>query len=146
MRHRNLRNFASTPPQSHRTKPPSKSCCSCNKKGLSEEKIIHHRDTEGNLFFPGRETTTRENHLPLRGNGYINQIPKFKDINKLTGEIIGAAIEVHKILGPGLLESVYEECLCHELNLREIPYERQKNSPINFNVPVLKDGIKRLPN
>ena len=127
-------------------------------------------------------------------------MPKYKDINKLTGEIIGAAIEVHKILGPGLLESVYEECLCHELDLREIPYERQKNLPIeykgvtlgsklrldvlvdesvvvelksrenlepiheaqllthlkltgmkiglliNFNVTVLKDGIKRLAN
>jgi GxxExxY protein len=127
-------------------------------------------------------------------------MPKYKDINKLTGEIIGAAIEVHKILGPGLLESVYEECFCHELDLREIPYERQKYLPIdykgktldtklkldvlvdesvvvelksreklepiheaqllthlkltkikiglliNFNVPVLKEGIKRLAN
>lgn len=36
------------------------------------------------------------------------------EINDLTGQIIGAAIEVHKALGPGLLESVYEECLCHE--------------------------------
>ena len=40
------------------------------------------------------------------------------DINKLSSEIIGAAIEVHKALGPGLLESAYERCLCHELNLR----------------------------
>ena len=41
------------------------------------------------------------------------------DINKLTGEVIGAAIEVHKALGPGLLESAYEECFCHELLLRK---------------------------
>lgn len=47
-----------------------------------------------------------------------------KDINDLSGEVIGAAIEVHKILGPGLLESVYEECLCMELSLRGIPYEK----------------------
>lgn len=40
-------------------------------------------------------------------------------INDLTREIIGAAIEVHRTLGPGLLESAYEECLCHELGLRE---------------------------
>ncbi len=48
-------------------------------------------------------------------------------INDLTGEVIGAAIEVHRALGPGLLESVYEECLCHELRLREIPFERQNH-------------------
>lgn len=120
------------------------------------------------------------------------------DINNLTGQIIGAAIEVHKVLGPGLLESTYEECLCRELVLRDISFERQKEVPIeykgcrldcgyrldllvknklilelkvveriepiheaqlitylkltglnlgllvNFNVPVLKDGIRRL--
>ena len=122
------------------------------------------------------------------------------DINKLTGEVIGAAIEVHKALGPGLLESAYEECLCRELEIRDILYERQKGLPIeykgakldcgyrldivvagrlilelkacekiepiheaqlltylklagikyglliNFNVPVLKDGVKRMAN
>jgi GxxExxY protein len=52
--------------------------------------------------------------------------------NHLTGEVIGAAIEVHKHLGPGLLESAYEECLCHELNLRKITYERQKQLPISY--------------
>ena len=123
-----------------------------------------------------------------------------EEINKISGEIIGAAIEVHKELGPGLLESIYEESLCIELDLRRIPYERQKQIPveykavklnsdyridilvsemlvlelkacesllpihgaqlltylkltglkigllINFNVPVLKDGIKRFAN
>ncbi len=122
------------------------------------------------------------------------------DLNQLTGKVIGAAIEVHKALGPGLLESAYEECLCHEFNLRSFPFERQKELPIeykgvkldcgyrldivvwnkiilelkscsellpiheaqlltylklankkvglliNFNVPVLKDGIKRMAN
>ena len=42
-----------------------------------------------------------------------------KDINELTGDVIGAAIEVHRALGPGLLESAYEECLCKELELRD---------------------------
>lgn len=118
--------------------------------------------------------------------------------NKITGQVIGAAIEVHKVLGPGLLESAYEECLCRELELRALPFVRQKALPIvykgveldcayrldvvvsdevvvelkacekiepiheaqlltylrltglrlglliNFNVPVLKDGIRRL--
>ena len=54
------------------------------------------------------------------------------DIGDLTGEVIGAAIEVHKTLGPGLLESTYEECLCRELELRKISYERQKGLPIEY--------------
>jgi len=45
--------------------------------------------------------------------------------DELTGRITGAAIEVHRNPGPGLLESVYEAALCHEFNLRRIPYERQ---------------------
>jgi len=118
----------------------------------------------------------------------------------LTGEIIGAAIDVHRQLGLGFLESVYEECLCIELNNREIDFVRQKTIElkykeidlenrlvldllventvivelksvkrlepiheaqlltylklankkygllINFNVRILKDGIKRLAN
>ena len=43
----------------------------------------------------------------------------------LTEKIIGAAIEVHRLLGPGLLESIYEEALCHELSLRGVRFERQ---------------------
>ena len=120
------------------------------------------------------------------------------NINYFTGEIIGAAIEIHKALGPGLLESAYEECLCHEFALRQLHFKRQQAIPleykgakldcgyridllienlvilelksvesllpiheaqlltylkltdfdvgllINFNVPVLRDGIKRL--
>jgi GxxExxY protein len=118
--------------------------------------------------------------------------------NEITQQIIGAAIEVHRQLGPGLLESAYEECLCHELTIRKLNFERQKPIPlvyketkldcgyrldvlvegkivvelkstdglgpiheaiiltylklsghklgllINFNVPLLKDGIKRF--
>ena len=116
----------------------------------------------------------------------------------LTREIIGSAIEVHKVLGPGLLESAYEVCLCHELHLRGISFQSQLPLPvvykgmrletelridlmvedcvlvelkcveamspifdaqlltylkltgkrlgllINFNVPLLKNGIKRI--
>ncbi|MEW6609242.1 MAG: GxxExxY protein [bacterium] len=118
--------------------------------------------------------------------------------NELTSLIIGAAIEVHKNLGPGLLESAYEICLARELELRKVPFQRQVGLPIeykgescevgyridllvdkkviveiksvetihpvheaqlltylrlskckvglliNFNVPVLKEGIKRM--
>ena len=122
------------------------------------------------------------------------------DINRLSSEILGAAIEVHKTLGPGLLESAYEQCLCHELNLRDISFESQRPLPVvykgkrmdcgyrldvvvedsiiielkscekiepihkaqlltylkisglnlglilNFNVPIMKDGIVRMVN
>ena len=52
--------------------------------------------------------------------------------NQISKIIIGAAIEVHTILGPGLLESVYEEALCHELHLRKIKYKRQEGVPIPY--------------
>ena len=137
------------------------------------------------------ESFTAKNAEERKGKKMIRE-------NELSHEIIGAAIEVHRQLGPGLLESAYEECLAHELFLRNISFERQNPMPvvykdvkldcgyrldflvaglvvvelkavdalapiheaqvltylklsqcklglvINFNVPVLKDGIKRL--
>ena len=65
------------------------------------------------------------------------------DLNELTHEVISAAIEVHKQLGPGLLESAYEDCLCHELGLREIPHERQKELPLQYK-GVKLDCVYRL--
>ncbi|MGB8889335.1 MAG: GxxExxY protein [Candidatus Korobacteraceae bacterium] len=50
----------------------------------------------------------------------------------LTGQIIGAAIEVHRELGPGLLESAYQACLCRELSLRGIPYRAQVELPVLY--------------
>ena len=64
------------------------------------------------------------------------------DINKLSNRVIGAAIEVHKGLGPGLLESAYEECLCHELNLREISYDRQLSLPVLYKEKQLDCGYR----
>ena len=64
------------------------------------------------------------------------------DINQLTGQIIGAAIEVHKALGPGLLESAYEECLCRELSLRGFSYERQKEVPVKYKGVRLDCGYR----
>ena len=66
----------------------------------------------------------------------------YKDINDLSGEVIGAAIEVHRALGPGLLESVYEECLCRELELRGVPYERQRELPVEYKGAKLDCGYR----
>ncbi len=54
------------------------------------------------------------------------------DINRLGSRIIGAAIQVHKALGPGLLESAYEECICHELTLGGLSLERQKPLAVQY--------------
>jgi GxxExxY protein len=51
---------------------------------------------------------------------------------QLTEKVIGAAIEVHRELGPGLMESAYEECLCHELHLRALKFERQVPLPVHY--------------
>jgi len=64
------------------------------------------------------------------------------DINYLTGEIIGAAIEVHKALGPGLLESAYEECLCREFGLRQLHFKRQQAIPVEYKGVKLDCGYR----
>ena len=61
---------------------------------------------------------------------------------QLTASIIGAAIEVHRELGPGLLESAYEECLCHELHLRGLVFERQLELPVTYKGVKLDCGYR----
>jgi len=56
--------------------------------------------------------------------------------DEITERVIGAAIEVHRTLGPGLLESAYEICLCHELQLQGLKFERQ------VHLPVVYKGVK----
>jgi len=62
--------------------------------------------------------------------------------NEITHEIIGAAIEVHKLLGPGLLESAYEACLCHELAIRKISFQKQKPVPLVYKEIKLACGFR----
>ncbi|MGD2010811.1 MAG: GxxExxY protein [Desulfobacterales bacterium] len=64
------------------------------------------------------------------------------DINQLSSQIIGAAIEVHKSLGPGLLESAYEKCLCHEMKLGGLWFENQKPLPLVFKGEKLDCGYR----
>jgi GxxExxY protein len=64
------------------------------------------------------------------------------DINKLSSKIIGAAIEVHKALGPGLLESAYEDCICHEMGFLKLSFERQKLLPVVYKRVKLDCGYR----
>ena len=64
------------------------------------------------------------------------------DENALSKVIIGTAIEVHRLFGPGLLESVYEECLAYELNQQQIPFERQKPIPVAYKDIHLDCGFR----
>jgi len=63
-------------------------------------------------------------------------------MNELTQKIIGAAIEVHKALGPGLLESAYEACLAHELLIANVSFERQVPLPVSYKSVQLDCGYR----
>ncbi len=65
-----------------------------------------------------------------------------RDLNAITEQVIGAAIEVHKAIGPGLLESAYEECLCRELTVRGIAFERQVALPVEYKGVRLDCGYR----
>ena len=61
----------------------------------------------------------------------------------LATEIVDAAFKVHKELGPGLLEKIYEACFCYELELKEIPYKRQVDLPINYKTKLFfEEGFR----
>lgn len=65
-----------------------------------------------------------------------------KYLDKLTYDVIGAAIEVHKSIGPGLIESVYHECLKHELNDRKIAFQTELVVPVRFKEMVLDTELR----
>ena len=75
------------------------------------------------------------NHREHRGH-------RDEEWSEITGMIIDAGLKVHKILGPGLLESAYEHCLCHELSLRNIPVQRQVPLPIAYEGTNLDAGYR----
>ena len=83
----------------------------------------------------------RGEFLMRREMGYTTRT-EILDINKTTEAIIGAAIEVHRHLGPGLLESAYQECLCEELGLRKIPFKRQILLPVIYKSKKLDVGYR----
>ncbi len=67
---------------------------------------------------------------------------KTRELNYLSGQILDSAIEVHRVIGgPGLLESIYEEALDHELKLRKITVERQKAIPVTYKGCIIKKPL-----
>ena len=65
-----------------------------------------------------------------------------KDLNRLTEQVIGAALEVHRVLGCGLLESAYQRAMAHELGLRKIPFEEQKSCPVRYKDLSIQDAYR----
>lgn len=63
--------------------------------------------------------------------------------NELSNKVIGACIEVHKSLGPGLLENVYQECLAQEFSIQQIPFQKELSKPVEYK-GVLMDCSLRL--
>ena len=68
--------------------------------------------------------------------------PLYEKSDQFSNQVIGAAIEVHKDKGPGLLESIYEKCLMHELALRNIPAKQQIPVKVTYKDLVFEDDLK----
>jgi len=85
-----------------------------------------------------RRSPTHDRHFGKRHPRRFNPLL----CEDLTEQILGAAIEVHKTLGPGLLESAYEECLCHELQERDIAFARQVELPIVYKDVTISCGYR----
>ncbi|MDQ6965353.1 MAG: GxxExxY protein [Mariprofundaceae bacterium] len=65
-----------------------------------------------------------------------------EELNELSRQIVDAVFQVHKTLGPGLLESVYEACLCHEFRKRGIPFDHQVVLPVVYDGVELESGLR----
>jgi GxxExxY protein len=65
-----------------------------------------------------------------------------KKEESIAEKVVDAAYTVHKVLGPGLLERVYEVCFCHELSKRELKYQRQVDLPITYDGMVFDEGLR----
>jgi GxxExxY protein len=74
--------------------------------------------------------------------GFNGHPARVRDINQVSGAIIGACIEIHKAVGPGLLESAYRECLCYELSVAGLGFEREKALPIEYKGVKLDCGYR----
>jgi GxxExxY protein len=112
---------------------------------LSRESFFNRRGAEGAEATQrrGKSGKRREKREERREKKREEKKERWEmRVNDLTGAIIGAAIEVHRVLGPGLLESAYVECLCRELTLRGIRYRRQYPLPLEYKGIKLDKGYQ----
>ncbi len=70
------------------------------------------------------------------------RVAESQKLNRMSEQVIGACIEIHKALGPGLLESAYEECVCYELSMAGLMFERQKPLPVVYKGVTLDCGYR----
>ncbi len=89
--------------------------------------MIHHEDTKTQR----KEIAVNTKYQPISEN-----------IEKLASVVVAAAFQVHCTLGPGLLESVYEICLCHELDKQRVDYFRQMSLPVQYKKLKLDSGLR----
>jgi GxxExxY protein len=88
-----------------------------------------------------RESKSKSENTEVR-EGTEPELPRVLGLNRLTELIIGAAIEVHRNTGPGLMESVYEECLCYELNQLGLKFRSQVELPVSYKQIKLNCGFR----
>ena len=77
-----------------------------------------------------------------RNSAGVVHKPLAEKENWLGKQVVDIAITIHKALGPGLLESVYEKCFCYELSKRIIPFERQKNVRLKYDNTIIDEGLR----
>lgn len=109
-------------------------------RGTEHSTPQRHRGTETDCFWAGAVVGFGVRRIDRGGGGEIDIVwpgrglltesmtalpAPPQHLNLITHDIIGAAIEVHRCLGPGLLESLYRECVCHELSLRNVIFDRE---------------------
>jgi GxxExxY protein len=75
-------------------------------------------------------------------NTNVNHKPLTERENWLSARIVDIAICIHKALGPGLLESIYEKCFCYELTKRGIAFEKQKTVQLRYDQLIIDDGLR----
>ena len=100
----------------------------------------HREPNQGNGTFVGLDVTVASSRLSLEICMMRSESGDERD--PLTNEIIGLAIEVHRGLGPGLLESAYEACLCYELEQQGVPFRRQVRLPVVYKEVTLDCGYR----